>query len=136
MRRVEAGGAQIAYDDLGTGAGPALLLLPGWCVNRGFFAPLAERLAASRRVLALDWRGNGESGAAAAEMGHAELVEDALRVIEASGAEAVIPVGQAHGAWVAIDLRRQLGARIPAIVAASWLVLDPPPPFTAVLDAL
>jgi pimeloyl-ACP methyl ester carboxylesterase len=137
MKHAGVHGLRIAYDDLATSArGPALVCLPGWAVNRGFFAPLAERLAARHRVIALDWRGHGDSEPSSAEFGHAELLEDALAVVEASGAESVIPIGQAHGAWMALELRRRLGARVPGIVACSWLVLDPPPLFREVLAAL
>ncbi len=137
MKLAEAHGLRIAYDDLGTAdTRPTLLCLPGWGVNRGFFAPLAERLSARHRVLVLDWRGHGDSASSSGLFGHTELVEDALAVVEASGAQTVIPIGQAHGAWIAVELRRRLGARVPAIVASSWLVLDPPPPFLGALGAL
>ncbi len=137
MKHVEKNGVRIAYDDRGpVGGGAAFLCLPGWGVNRGFFAPLAEQLARQNRVLTLDWRGHGDSGSPPGDFGHTELALDALAVLEASGAETVIPIGQAHGAWIAVELRRRLGARVPAIVASSWLVLDPPPPFLGVLRAL
>jgi pimeloyl-ACP methyl ester carboxylesterase len=150
MKHASAGGLKIAYEDVGKAAGPTLLCLPGWCVNRGFFAPIVERLAGRHRVLVLDWRGHGDSESPAGtaglrlgrslvetwDYGHAELLDDALSVIEASGAETVIPIGQAHGAWVGVELRRRLGARVRAVVATSWLVLDPPPPFAGALEAL
>jgi pimeloyl-ACP methyl ester carboxylesterase len=137
MKRADAKGVRIAYDDRGPASrGPAFLCLPGWCVNRGFFDALAAQLSARHRVLALDWCGHGDSEKPTTDFGHAGLLEDALSVLDASGADTIIPVAQAHGAWVAVELRRRLGARVPAIVATSWLVLDPPPPFTGVLQAL
>jgi pimeloyl-ACP methyl ester carboxylesterase len=137
MQYADARDVRIAYDDRGRpGHETAFLLLPGWGVNRGFFTALAEQLAASHRVLSLDWRGHGDSAAVTSDFGHAELTEDALAVLDAAGVRNVIPVGQAHGAWVALDLRRRLGERVPAMIAMSWLVLDPPPPFRGVLDAL
>lgn len=129
------GAVPIAYDDAGAGS-PALLCLPGWCAERSAFAPLLRDCAAHRRVMALDWRGHGGSGAATTEFGTAELVDDAEAVIRDSGAEAVIPVALAHSGWVAIELRRRLGVRVPAIVLVDWLVLDPPPPFLGALKAL
>jgi len=137
MQYAGAVGARIAYDDRGSSAhDTAFLLLPGWAVNRGFFAPLAERLAARHRVLSLDWRGHGDSAEALADFGNAELVNDALAVLDVAGVRAVIPVGQAHGSWVMLELRRRLGERVPAMIAMSWLVLDPPPPFRSMLEAL
>jgi pimeloyl-ACP methyl ester carboxylesterase len=137
MKHTESHGLRIAYDDRGVaGLEPAFLCLPGWGVSRGFFDPLADRLAVRHRVLALDWRGHGDSARPDADFGNAELFEDALAVVEASGAKSVIPIGQAHGAWIAVELRRRLGARVPGIIASSWLLFEPPPPFLGVLDAL
>ena len=38
------------------------------------------------------------------------MVADALAVIEAAGIEQVVPVAASHSGWVAIELRRRLGA--------------------------
>jgi len=128
-------GTRISYDDLGRG-GPALLFLPGWCGSRAVFDELARSCAAHRRTLALDWRGHGQSAMPAGDFGAAELVDDALAVIEASRAEHVVPVALSHAGWVAIELRRRLGARIPRLALLDWIVLDAPPPFLAVLRSL
>lgn len=128
-------GVRISYDDRGEG-GPALLFLPGWCVSRKVFADLPRVAAARRRVLALDWRGHGESEAAPASFGAEELVEDAIAVIEASGARSVVPVALAHAGWIAIELRRRLGDRIAKLVLIDWLVQEAPPPFLRVLAAI
>jgi pimeloyl-ACP methyl ester carboxylesterase len=93
-------------------------------------------LAIGHRVLALDWRGHGDSERGEGELGHAELLADALAVLEASDVDSVVPIAQAHGGWIATELRRRLGGRVPAIVASSWLVLDPPPAFRGVLESL
>ncbi len=126
---------RIAYDDQGQGE-PALLCLPGWCADRSAFVDVVQACSRGRRILALDWRGHGQSAPPAGDFGEAELIEDALAVIQDSGVERVIPVALAHAGWVAIELRRRLGARIPAIVLVDWLVLEPPPPFLGALAAL
>jgi pimeloyl-ACP methyl ester carboxylesterase len=128
-------GVRIVYDDAGSGD-TALLCLPGWCIERSVFAPLVARAGVGRRVIALDWRGHGESGRPEGDFGAAALVEDAMAVIEASGVERVVPVAQAHAGWVAIDLAQRLGERTPAIVATSWMMLAPPPPFASVLAGM
>jgi pimeloyl-ACP methyl ester carboxylesterase len=79
-----------------------------------------ERLSGHRRVLAMDWRGHGESQAPKRDFGHAEMVADVLAVIQASGAQSVIPIAQAHGGWVAVELRRKLGERVPRMIFTSW----------------
>jgi pimeloyl-ACP methyl ester carboxylesterase len=128
-------GVRISYDDSGEG-GPALLFLPGWCVSRKVFADLPRHASGRRRVLALDWRGHGESEAASAPFGTNELVEDAIAVIGASGARSVVPVALSHAGWIAIELRRRLGDRIAKLVLVDWLVREAPPPFLRVLDVL
>jgi pimeloyl-ACP methyl ester carboxylesterase len=126
---------RIAYDDQGRGE-PALIFLPGWCSSRAGFAGLPSRCSASRRTLVLDWRGHGDSGSPAADFGQDGLVTDVLAVVEASGVGQIIPVALAHAGWVAIELRRRLGVRVPGLVLVDWLVLDAPPPFLAALKAL
>lgn len=124
---------RLAFDDVGDGD-PALLFLPGWCAHRSVFRELAVNTAAHRRSLALDWRGHGGSDSPPGDFGTADLVGDAIAVIERAGVERVVPVGLSHAGWVAIALRRELGPdRVPGVVLLDWMVLGPPPPF---LDAL
>jgi pimeloyl-ACP methyl ester carboxylesterase len=135
MPKADSGGLQIDFADLGQGE-PAVLLLPGWCSTRESYRAMMETGARQRRMLALDWRGHGLSDAPLRDFGGKELLDDALAVIEASGAETVVPVALAHSGWVAIELRRRLGARVPGLVLIDWIVLDPPQPFLAALHAL
>jgi pimeloyl-ACP methyl ester carboxylesterase len=130
-----APGIQIRYDDIGSGE-PALLLLPGWSSSRRVFAPLLAPLSTGHRVLAVDWRGHGESTRNVPDFGFPQLVEDALAVVKASGARAVVPVAVSHAGWAAIDLRKELGDRVPKVVFLDWIILDPPPPFLDALTAL
>lgn len=132
MAEARSGGLRIAYDDVGQGE-PALLCLPGWCSSRAVYEPLTVPGAARRRVLAVDWRGHGQSESPTRDFGLSELVEDARAVVERSGVRSVVPVATAHAGWVAIALRRALGPRVPRLVLLEWIVLDPPAPF---LDAL
>ena len=125
----------VAFDDQGRGE-PALLCLPGWCVDRTAFRDLAPACSRSRRTLTMDWRGHGESDPVQGDFGESALLEDVLAVVHESGIHRVVPVALAHSGWVAIELRRRLGERVPAIVLVDWLVLDPPPPFVSALSAL
>jgi pimeloyl-ACP methyl ester carboxylesterase len=84
----------------------------------------------------MDWRGHGGSEAPRGEFGLEELVEDARAVIKASRADQVVPVATAHAGWVAIELRRRLGLRIPRLVLVEWIVLGPPPQFLEALAGL
>ena len=107
MPFADSEGTRIYYDDRGTGE-PVLLCLPGWCVHHTMFVPLAERLSAHHRVLAMDWRGHGKSQASDRDFGEAEMLADALTVMQVSGAQSVIPITQAHGRACAKDDLHQL----------------------------
>ena len=117
-------GPSLGYDDLGHGE-PALLLLTGWCSSRARWALAAPLLASHRRVVSFEWRGHGDSAPASEDFGTSEMVQDALAVIEATGLETFIPCSASHSGWVAIELRRRLGERIPAIVLVDWMVTQP-----------
>src|SRR5262249_29761058 len=56
--------------------------------------------------------------------------------IEASGARSVVPVATAHAGWVAVELHRRLGERVPRLVLVDWIVTEPPAPFVAALAAM
>jgi pimeloyl-ACP methyl ester carboxylesterase len=135
MPEVMSHGTRISYDDEGRGE-PAFLFMPGWCGSRRVFDQLAARCATRRRTLALDWRGHGQSEAPVGDFGASALVGDALSVIEASGADRVVPVALSHAGWVAIELRRTLGSRVATLVLLDWIILEPPPPFLGALQAL
>jgi len=129
-------GVRINYDDLGKGE-PTLLMMTGWCANRStMFGQLAVESSKYRQVLSLDWRGHGLSETPREDFGTDDLVEDALAVIAASGAQQIIPVATAHAGWMAIELRRRLTEHIPKIVLLEWMVFEAPPPFLRALQAL
>ena len=46
---------------LESGHGPPIVLLPGWSQSAEMFRHQFEGLSASHRLIALDWRGHGES---------------------------------------------------------------------------
>jgi len=135
LPQTASSGIRINYDDLGKGK-PALVFLLGWCANRSVFRDLAPACAVQRRVLALDWRGHGESGAAASDFGDDALTQDALAVIKASEAQQVVPVALAHSGWVAIKLRQRLAEQISRVVLLEWLILDAPRPFLEALEGM
>jgi len=140
MAFADSEGTRIYYDDRGRSE-PVFVCLPGWCVHHTIFVPLAERLSGRHRVLAMDWRGHGESQPPKRDFGHAEMVADVLAVVQASGAQSVIPIAQAHGGWVAVELRRQLGERVPKMILTSWNPISTSrnplaAPFLAAMQAL
>jgi pimeloyl-ACP methyl ester carboxylesterase len=135
MATATADGIRIDYDEAGAGD-PPLLCLTGWCSSRGRydrFLPLASR---NRRVVRLDWRGHGGSGDAGGDFGVDEMTRDALAVAEAAGLDVFIPVSASHSGWVAIELRRRLGDRVPKLVHLDWLMVPPSEPYMDVIRLL
>src|SRR5438445_13874191 len=100
MAFADSQGTRIYYDDRGKGEA-VFVCLPGWCVHHTIFVPLAERLSAHHRVLAIDWRGHGECQAPKRDFGHAEMVADVLSVVQASGGRFVIAIAQVTSGAVA-----------------------------------
>ena len=47
-----------------------------------------------------------------------------------------MPVALAHAGWVALELRRRLGRRIPKLVLLDWIVTEAPPAFLQVLNGM
>jgi pimeloyl-ACP methyl ester carboxylesterase len=126
----------MAYTDSGTGES-ALLYLPGWCGGREVFSPLLACTAQTRRSVSVDWRGHGASPGTAADFGSDKLIEDAIELIRDLRLHQVVPVALSHAGWVALELRRRLGAElIPAVVLLDWMPLGAPPGFTGALQAL
>ena len=140
MPFADSEGVHIYYDDSGEGE-PTLLCLPGFTNEHTIFAPLVERLSADHRMLVMDLRGHGKSQASDMDFGFAEMAGDAIAVIEDSGAHSVIPYAQGQLPWVAVEVRRRLGERVPKMVASSWPVISArgnplAPRFLAAMEAL
>ncbi|KFA91842.1 alpha/beta fold hydrolase [Archangium violaceum] len=135
MAETRVGGARIRYDDVGQGE-PTLLFIPGWCTSREVFRKLVPWCSMLHRALVVDLPGHGESQQPGPDFDNTAVVDTLRAVIDASGARQVVPVALSHGGWWALELRRQLGSRIPALVLLDWLVLEPPPPFLQAVQAL
>jgi len=125
----------LGLDDLSSGE-PALLLLTGWCSSRARWARAAPLLGARWRVVNFEWRGHGESAPAHGDFGTAEMLQDALAVIDACELDQLIPCAASHAGWVAIELRRELGHRVPALVLLDWIVTEPEAEFVELIGRL
>jgi pimeloyl-ACP methyl ester carboxylesterase len=102
-------------------AAPAagVLLVHGIAQTAWLWGPVARRLAARRRVVAMDLRGHGLSDAPTSGYDPATLVEDAVAVADGSGLLAggeVVIVGHGFGAVVAAWTAAALGERCAGVV--------------------
>src|SRR5262245_43513067 len=115
-------------DDLGTGE-PALLLLPGWCGDRSVFEPIAPMLAATRRTVVTDLRGQGDHATdpAMPDFDSTDQVDDLVATLEARGIHSGGPGGAVAAGWAGVGLRRSVrGGGVPGLVPVGWVAAGPP----------
>ncbi len=91
-------GTQLAYLD--EGSGPPVLLLHGWSSSLNWFHQTVPRLAEGYRVLALDFRGHGDSDKTAEGHTMEHYARDVHAFVEGLGAEDCLMVGWSMGALV------------------------------------
>ena len=102
MAQAELGELDLHYVE--RGAGPALLLIPGIPAIASDWAPLAERLSGSRRVIAYDNRGSGASTVTPAPYTCAQLAGDAVALLDELGIERADLFGMSLGGMIAQEL--------------------------------
>jgi pimeloyl-ACP methyl ester carboxylesterase len=106
-RRVDAAGATFVYRRLGPATGVPVILLNHWGAVLDNFDPrIVDGLAATRPVIAVNYRGVGASGGKT-PLTVAEIAEDAIAVIRALGFDEVDLIGFSLGGFVAQDIVRK-----------------------------
>jgi len=96
------------------GEGPLVILLHGFTQTATSMAPLAERLATSRHVVALDLPGHGGSTSVSADLGGA-----AALVVDAADGEGFDLVGYSLGGRIALHVACAAPSGLGATVAIS-----------------
>lgn len=103
-RRVDAAGTTFVYRKLGPATGVPVILLNHWGAVLDNFDPrIVDGLAATRPVIAVDYRGVGASGGKA-PLTVAEMAKDTIAVIRALGFDRVDLIGFSLGGFVAQDI--------------------------------
>jgi pimeloyl-ACP methyl ester carboxylesterase len=119
-------GTRIEYERRGTG--PALILVHGGFVDRGFWGPSLPLLAEHFTVYALDRRGHGQSDPYPADHNLEREYEDVAALVAAADTPIAV-LGHSSGAIVAMHAAKRV-ARV------SHLVLYEPPRFDAFTSAV
>ena len=117
-REVTVGGVRIAYRD--EGGGPIVVCLHAIGHGGGDFAALGARLRGRYRVIALDWPGQGNSGADEAPPSAARYAELLAGFLDTMGVGRVVLVGNSIGGAAAIRYAWAHPERV------CWLVLENP----------
>jgi pimeloyl-ACP methyl ester carboxylesterase len=103
-RRVDVAGETFVYRKLGPATGVPVILLNHWGAVLDNFDPrIVDGLAATRPVIAVNYRGVGGSGGKA-PLTVAEMAQDAIAVIRALGFDKVDLLGFSLGGFVAQDI--------------------------------
>jgi pimeloyl-ACP methyl ester carboxylesterase len=117
-------GDRIHFLDWGGRGEPGVLLIHGLSNTAWSWAPVARRLVAARRVVAMDLRGHGLSDAPTAPTGAyraEDLVGDVVAAAEGSGllatdGDGIVLAGHGFGAVVAALTAAELGGRCVRLV--------------------
>ena len=112
--KIHSDDADIFYEVLGEG--PDVILLHAFPVNRQQWRPVAERLALRYRVLLMDLRGHGESGAGEGPATMEKHAADVARVCDAAGVSTAIFGGVSIGGYVLFEFWRRARERVRALM--------------------
>ena len=113
-------GVRIAYE--AAGEGPPILLVHGFASDRvqnwrgpGWYDALT---GAGYRVVALDWRGHGESDKLydPAMYAHDVMARDAIAVMDAVGIETCVVMGYSMGGYLGMRLLMEHSARVSKLI--------------------
>jgi pimeloyl-ACP methyl ester carboxylesterase/predicted glycosyltransferase len=127
---VERDGVRIGYEVFGTG-GTTVLLLPTWSIvhSRHWKAQTAF-LGRHYRVITYDGPGNGRSDRPTEITAYAseQIVDDAVRVLDATGTDAAFVVGLSLGGGFLLELAARYPDRVrgAVFVAPTIGLADPP----------
>ena len=133
-RRVRAGDLHIAYDEMGSGERP-LVLVHGFTGFRRDFESQLPALGRLGWTLAPDLRGHGDTGPGADPAAHTleQLARDVLGFLDALGVARCDLLGHSLGGMVALRLALRASERVASLVlmdsAARALTFLPEGPF-------
>lgn len=105
----------LAHDDVG--AGPVVLLLHPFPLNRLFWRPMVQRLGGALRTIAPDYRGFGDSPAQP-PFSIAAYKVDVAALLDRLGTGPVVVVGVSMGGYVAFELWRRRPDLVRGLVLA------------------
>jgi pimeloyl-ACP methyl ester carboxylesterase len=114
--KVTLHGTSMAYAD--EGGGTPVLLLHAFPLHRGMWAPQVSVLARQCRVVAVDFRGHGESGPAANPWTIDDLATDVKNLLDHLSIPRAVLVGLSMGGYVMFAFYRRYADRVLGLVLA------------------
>jgi pimeloyl-ACP methyl ester carboxylesterase len=143
MAQFQSGGVSIAYDDVGAGGRP-IILVHGFASNRnenwrrmGWYGALERRRT---RFVAFDARGHGESGKPheLEAYGRETMVGDIFALMDHLGVQRADLLGYSMGARISLAAALAKPERVGDLIlgGVGGKLFDPPPPGTPMADAM
>lgn len=100
--QIRVDGIKLAYTL--SGRGSTVLLLHGWMCNREFWKKQIHALSKTHQILALDFRGHGDSDTPEGGYTIEQLADDVCNVMKGLGIKEAVVVGHSMGGMVAQQL--------------------------------
>jgi pimeloyl-ACP methyl ester carboxylesterase len=117
-------GVGLGYADAGHGD-PPILLVHGWGTDRTVMKPLFDWARRSRRVVALDLRGFGESDAPEQPYTIEAYSDDLSFIVSRLGMQRPIVIGHSMGGLIALDFAARHAAEVAAAVVLEPMAIAP-----------
>ena len=119
MPEYRTSGGLMSYGERGEGPGDPLVLLHGFPLNRKMWAPQAEALSATRRVITPDYPGFGSSPRPCAQPDMRYYAEGVGELLDKLGLDRVVLGGLSMGGYVAFACLRIFPERISTLILAN-----------------
>jgi pimeloyl-ACP methyl ester carboxylesterase len=113
-------GVEIRYEAAGNGE-PALVFVHCWSCDRSYWSGQAAHFAKSRRIVAIDLAGHGESGRERQRYTVEAFGTDVKAVVDALGLKRVVLVGHSMGGPVILEAARLMPEEVAALVPIDTL---------------
>ncbi len=127
MSFIDIDGAIFHVREEGPPGAPALLLLHSLGTTMEIFAPQVPALARQYRVIRMDLRGHGLSGATEGDYSMASLAADAIAVLDALGVARAHVAGVSIGGRLSLELAAAYPDRVLSIMPCDTSFISGPP---------
>ena len=124
MKKIKRDGVVLAYEEAGR-KDPPIIFVHGWCCNHTFLAPQLKFFARRHRVIGVDLRGHGKSGAPAQDYTMPAFADDIAWLCGEPGLKRPVVIGHSMGGNVALELAKAYPEVPAAIILIDSLVLPP-----------